>query len=82
MTIEQLREALISKPFKPFEVCLSDGRQIRVPSPEFVWAVPGAVRTFVIGTSQETYRIIDLLHVASLDFGNGQAAAHNGKKKR
>ena len=68
MTIEQLREAHQARPFKPFRICLADGREIKVPHPEFLLAPPGASRTFVVATSSETYKVIDLLLVTSLDF--------------
>lgn len=73
MTIEQLREARQAQPFRPFTVCLADGRKIPVPHPEFLLALPGASRTFVVATTSETYKIIDLLLVTSLDFdGDGE----------
>jgi hypothetical protein len=68
MTIEQLREAHQARPFKPFTICLADGRQIPVPHPEFLWSPPGASRTFVVATSNGTFRIVDLLVVSFLDF--------------
>ena len=68
MTIEQLREAQQARPFKPFTICLADGRQIPVPHPEFLWSPPGASRTFVVATSNETCKVVDLPLVTSLDF--------------
>ncbi len=71
MTIDQLREAHQARPFKPFTICLADGREIKVPHPEFLLAPPGASRTFVVATSSETYKVIELLLVTSLDFDGG-----------
>ncbi len=73
MTIDQLREARQARPFQPFTSCLADGREIKVSHPEFLLAPPGASRTFVVATSSETYKVIDLLLVTSLDFdGDGK----------
>lgn len=73
MTIEQLRKAVKTQPFRPFIICLADGRQFRVRSPEYIWLTPEAQRTFQVAESGEDYRIIDLLMVTSIDFVNGKA---------
>lgn len=78
MTIDQLRKAVKAEPFKPFTVSLSDGRRLFVPHPEFVWVPPKASRTFNVAGEGEDQSIIDLLHVTSIDFGNGA----NGRRKR
>ena len=70
MTIEQLREAYRARPFQPFSICLADGREIPVEHPEFLMVTPRATRTFVVATSGDTYKVIDLLLVTSLDFEN------------
>ena len=75
MTIDQLRKAVRSQPFHPFTICLADGRELPVSHPEFVLISPDASRTFVVAGPGEDYEITDLLLVASLDFGNGQAIA-------
>lgn len=72
MTVEQLQEAHRAQPFQPFDVCLADGRQLRVPHPEFLLMPPGSKRTFVVALSPDIYKVIDLLLVTSLDFGNGE----------
>lgn len=69
MTVEQLRAAREAVPFKPFTIRLADGQAIDVPHPEFLMVTPIASRTFVVATSAESYRVIDLLLVTSLDFG-------------
>lgn len=80
MTIKQLREAHQARPFKPFAICLADGREIPVPHPEFLLAPPGASRTFVVATSSDTYKVIDLLLVTSLDFDSDGKAPHRRKR--
>lgn len=81
MTIEQLRKAHQTRPFKPFTICLADGRGIPVPHPEFLLLLPKARRTFVIGTSDDTYRVVDVLLVTSLDFEDGKPARRGRRRK-
>jgi hypothetical protein len=71
MTIDQLRKAVRQQPFRPFNICLGDGREIPIPHPECVMIGPEAARTFGVAGKGEDYRIIDLLLVTSLDFANG-----------
>ncbi|MGE0481641.1 MAG: hypothetical protein AB7Q17_14340 [Phycisphaerae bacterium] len=74
MTIERLREAARATPFKPFSISLADGRTVLVPHPECIRVPPEAQRTFVVVQGEESYSIIDLLLVTSLDFSNGRTA--------
>ena len=36
MDVNTIREAVLQRPFKPFTLRLNDGREFRVPHPEFV----------------------------------------------
>ena len=74
MTIDQIRKATRAQPFRPFTVCLADGRQMRVRHPECIMIPPEASRTFIVAQEGEDYTIIDLLLVTSLDFKNGKTA--------
>lgn len=71
MTLEKLREAVRSQPFRPFTVCLADGQRFLVRSPEYIWVPPETQRTFYVNESGERDRVIDLLLVTALDFVNG-----------
>ena len=77
MTIEQLRNAYESKPFRPFILHLADGRQIPVISREFILAVPSG-RTIIVCQPDDTTNIIDLLLVTDLEF----KPATNGAGRR
>ncbi len=70
MTIEQLRRAKEGRPFQHFDICIADGQRIRVPHPEFLFIPPRAERTFVVAYGDETYQVVGLLLVTTLDFGN------------
>jgi hypothetical protein len=79
MTIEQLRHILHAAPVKPFTIHLADGRQIRVPHPDFLAQSPSG-RTVLIYLEDETFSIIDLLLVTELKVHNGAAAGSKKKK--
>jgi len=80
MTIEQLRKAVKSERFEPFTLSLADGRRLYVPHPEFVWIPPEASRTFHVAGKGEDYSVVDLLLVASIDFGNGAVERRRRRK--
>lgn len=80
MTINQVRKAARTEPFKPFTVSLADGRRLRVRHPECIMVPPKASRTFVVAESGEDYDIIDLLLVTSIDYGNGKK--NSGRMRR
>ncbi len=71
MTIDQLRQLHQARPFRPFRLHLADGRAIPVRHPEFLSHSP-AGRTLVVHKLDETFEIIDLLLVASLEVMNGK----------
>lgn len=83
MTIERLRTAYRATPFRPFTISLADGRKFKVNSPEFILVPPAAQRTFVVVEDEESYSIIDLLMVTSIDYGGPTSDARsNGHRKR
>lgn len=73
MTIDQLQAAMKERPFKPFNVCLGDGRVLPITHPENIAMGHGATRTFVVYGPGDAYRVVDLLLVTTLDFANGHA---------
>lgn len=66
MTIEQLKEFYDAQPFKAFVIHLADGREIPVPSREFMMTSPTG-RTFGVYQPNGTANIIDLLLVTDLE---------------
>lgn len=75
MTIEQLRAAYDSVPFRPFVMHLADGRDIAVPHRDFMLTVPNG-RTVVVVRDEGSVNIIDLLLVTDLEF---RTVPMNGK---
>ena len=80
MLIEQLDELLETKPFRPFEVVTSDGRSVRVKSPEFIWHPPASRMIWVYSDRGDFAHLIDLHLVTQfvVTTANGQA----GSKRR
>ena len=66
MTIEQLDAYHQRRPFQPFRIFLSDGREYYAEHPEYLARSPNG-RTFGIFDLEDgSLDVIDLLHVTSL----------------
>jgi hypothetical protein len=75
MTVEKLEQFHKTQPFRPFRINLADGRYLDIEHPEFLARTPTG-RTVVVVKPDETFEVIDLLLVTSLDQLNG------GRRKR
>jgi hypothetical protein len=71
MTIEQVKRLYNEVPFKPFIIHMADGRQIPVKHREFMATAPSG-RTIVVYQPDDSFNIIDLLLVTSLEVKNGE----------
>jgi hypothetical protein len=80
MTIEELRDAHLKRPFKPFTLELADGQRVPVPHPEFMTSAPKS-RTIAVFTPRGMHKIIDLLMVVAIDFQKKQAGRRNGRRR-
>ena len=78
MTIEQIRNAYNTLPFRPFVIHLADDREVPVLHREFIMTVPSG-RTIVVVQPDDSMNIVDLLLVTDLEFKpealNGQPSA-------
>ena len=79
MTIEQLRNAHQTRPFRPFMIHLADGRSFFVRHPDYLSHSPTG-RTIIVYGDDENFSILDLLLVTELEFKSpssrpGEAAA-------
>ena len=81
MTIEQLRAMHAARPFRPFRIHMADGRDVEVQHPEFLAHTPTG-RTIMVAKADETFEIIDLLLVTSLEPINGRTRRSGGKKTK
>jgi len=65
MTIEQLRQMHVARPFRPFEIHLADGRSMTVEHPEML-SQSQTGRTIAVARPDDTIEIVDLLLVVSI----------------
>lgn len=72
MASEALADMLHAQPFRPFRIHLATGRQLDVRHPDLLSRSPGG-RTAVVWKSEESFEVIDLLLVASLEIVNGNS---------
>ncbi len=82
MTTEQIRKCHLARPFKPFSLRLSDGREYGVSHPESMIFFQSG-RTIVVAAPDDTLEVIDLLLVASLHLegGNRKGGRGDGRTK-
>ena len=72
MTNKDFREPLHTTPFRPYTICLADGRELRVVSPDFVAVGPEVA--VVYGEKGER-NIIDLMLVTAIRIEGGPEMA-------
>jgi hypothetical protein len=81
MDLNSIRNALHEQPFRPFELCLADGRRVPVNHPEFV----AMNQRIVIVTDEESAtKILEPLLIVSLEPMPQAGKSGNGspRKKR
>lgn len=64
--IPMIREWLNASPFKPFAVCLTDGRKLRVPSPDHLTITPHG-RLIWEGDTDDQFAMAMPLHVTGVE---------------
>jgi hypothetical protein len=72
MQAEAILQALAQRPFKPFRLILSMGREIPVLNHDTV--LINDPRTTLLALEGERFHIVDLEHIAQMTFG-GQPSA-------
>jgi hypothetical protein len=79
MDLNSIRHALREQPFRPFELCLADGRRVQVKHPEFV----AMNQRIVIVTDEESAtKIIEPLLIVSLEPLPAKGKGGNGSSKK
>ena len=63
--IPLLRELLAAHPFRPFVVCLSDGRKLPVPHPDFLTVTPNG-RIVWEGRTEDDFALAMPFHVTGI----------------
>ncbi len=67
MTLQPLEEACFAEPFEPFSMYLADGRELRIPHPEFLIFTSSKWIVIVFGRDGSR-DIVDLELVTALRF--------------
>ena len=79
MDLNSIRSALRQEPFRPFELCLADGRRVPVEHPEFV----AMNQRIVIVTDEESdTKVLEPLLIVSLEHAAGKGKGGNGSPKK
>ena len=73
MTIEQLSTVHHAQPFQPFRLHMANGRSLDVVHPDFLSRSPSGRTVVVHHRRDDTFEIVDLLLVASIETLNGHA---------
>jgi hypothetical protein len=63
MDLNSIRHALRKEPFRPFELCLADGRRVPVKHPEFVAMNR---RSVIVTDDDSATKILEPLRIVSL----------------
>ena len=72
MRVEELVQMQRSQPFRAYRIHMADGRYLDVQHPDFVARSPSG-RTAIVYKVDETFEVIDLLRVSSLEVINGKS---------
>lgn len=79
MDLNSIRNALREQPFRPFDLCLADGRRVPVKHPEFV----AMNQRIVIVTDEDSAtKIIEPLLIVSVEPSSPEGKGGNGARKR
>jgi hypothetical protein len=71
MRVEELVQMQRSQPFRAYRIHMADGRYLDVQHPNFVARSPSG-RTTIVYKVDETFEVIDLLLVSSLEVLDGK----------
>ena len=65
MSPDAVKKFMHATPWKPFVLCLADGRNIQVPHPDFI-SISRAGRTVVVTAVDEEFEMIDVFLILSI----------------
>jgi hypothetical protein len=73
MTVERLLTVHHNQPFRPYRIHIADGRSLDVEHPDYLSRSPSG-RAIIVYKRDDTFEIIDLMLVTSLEVLNGASA--------
>lgn len=71
MTVDQLKQMQRAQPFRPYRIHLADGGHLDVEHPDFLARSPTG-RTVIVYELDDSFEIVDLLLVCTLEVLNGE----------
>ena len=74
----ELKRAHERQPFRPFVVRTGDGREYRVPHPDFMYIYPSG-RTAIVVQDDDSGEHIDVFLITSLHFPRRRGGGENGQ---
>ena len=75
MTLQILKEMRDAAPFKPFEIHLSNGRALRVATPDHLFFMPNG-KEFLVVLPDGGFRFVDATQVVSTGRNSAKAKLH------
>jgi hypothetical protein len=78
MDLEGVREGIHRQPFKPFDICLADGRRVSVRHPNFV-AI--GKRRIIVVQPDDSWPVIEPLLIVSFDYNGEHSPRKNRRRK-
>ena len=79
MDLNSIRNALKEQPFRPFVLCLADGRRVPVKHPEFVAMNQ---RIVIVTDEASATKILEPLLIVSLEALSGTGRSGNGAHRK
>jgi hypothetical protein len=81
MTGGEIRKLFEATPFLPFRVHMANGKSVDVPHSDFMHLSPTG-RRLIVDRPDDTFEIIDVLLVTSLETLSQNGSRPRGKKSR
>jgi len=75
MTLKTLKGLRDGSPFKPFEIHLSDGRALKVATPDHLFFMPNSTE-FLVVLADGGFRFVDAAQVVSAGRNGTRAKSH------
>jgi hypothetical protein len=79
LTAQEFRSVFDALPFRPFKVCLADGREVPVPHQDYALLSPTG-RTLIVYRDDGSFHVIDLMLATRLAV-NGKSPKSAIKRK-
>ncbi len=69
MIAQELRAALHATPFRPFAICMADGRSFEIIQPDLLLLAPHGRTAFAFEPSGDAFSILDVGWMIEIEFG-------------